>query len=397
VVGLLMTDAVRAGRAAAVQEAFRSMPERYLGCPRGFGATYHFALGDIGRTWEVRLTEQEVRVREGASGTPDTTIGTDAETWLALVAGQTSGIEAFFARRLWARGDIDLALAFEGQFRRPDGSPPVVRVHRTGPPRCALSALTLGSGPDVVLLHGLGSSKVSFFDTAAALGRDYRVHAVDLPGFGSSDKPATGRYNARYFADATVAYLDAEGIGSAHLVGNSMGGRVALEVALTRPERARTVALLCPAVAFARRPLHPLVRLSRPELGTLPHRLHRGTVERQFLRMFADPDAIDPHIAQIAVDEFQRLYRSPRGATSTWMRPSDGAASTRGSPDCRPRPCSCGARMTRSSRPASRGTSSSGCPEPTRSSSRAAVTSPRSSVPRRRSACSVACSATRTP
>jgi pimeloyl-ACP methyl ester carboxylesterase len=306
------TDPLRAGRAAAVQDAFRSMPERYLGAPPGFKATCHFALGDIGRTWEVRLTEQEVRVREGASGTPDATIGTDAETWLDLVDGETSVIEGFFARSVWARGDLDLALAFEGLFRRPDGSPPIARIHRTGTARCELSALTLGSGPDVVLLHGLGSSKVSFFDTAAALSRDYRVHAIDLPGFGSSAKPAAAGYDARYFADAIVAYLDAEGIGSAHLVGNSMGGRVALEVALTRPERARTVALLCPAVAFVRRQLHPLVRLARPELGALPHRLHRGTVERQFWRMFADPDTIDPHIAQIAVDEFQRIYRSPR-------------------------------------------------------------------------------------
>ena len=48
----------------------------------------------------------------------------------------------------------------------------------------------MGEGPDVLLLHGLGGTKSSFFDTAAALSRRYRVHALDFPGFGGSGKPA---------------------------------------------------------------------------------------------------------------------------------------------------------------------------------------------------------------
>ena len=52
----------------------------------------------------------------------------------------------------------------------------------------------MGEGPDVLLLHGLGGTKASFFDTAAALSRRYRVHALDLPGFGGSSKPAPAPY-----------------------------------------------------------------------------------------------------------------------------------------------------------------------------------------------------------
>ena len=55
----------------------------------------------------------------------------------------------------------------------------------------------MGEGPDVLLLHGLGATKTSFFDTAAALSGSYRVHALDLPGFGGSSKPALAKYNAR--------------------------------------------------------------------------------------------------------------------------------------------------------------------------------------------------------
>jgi pimeloyl-ACP methyl ester carboxylesterase len=168
----------------------------------------------------------------------------------------------------------------------------------------------MGSGPDILLLHGLGGTKTSFFDTAAALSRDYRVHAMDFPGFGSSSKPAHAPYNARWFADTVIAVMDELGIERAHVVGNSMGGRVAIEVGLRHPERVGALALLCPAVAFVRRDFHHVVRLLRPEFGLLPHRFRRATVAAQFWSMFADPDLIDPSMADIVVDEFQRIYGS---------------------------------------------------------------------------------------
>jgi pimeloyl-ACP methyl ester carboxylesterase len=104
--------------------------------------------------------------------------------------------------------------------------------------------------------------------------------------------------------------MDELAIDRAHIVGNSLGGRVAIEVGLRAPERVHGLGLLCPAVAFIRRGLHPVVRLLRPELGVLPHRFARGTVESQLLDLFADPGALDPSVADIVVDEFQRIYGS---------------------------------------------------------------------------------------
>ena len=54
----------------------------------------------------------------------------------------------------------------------------------------------------MLLLHGLGGTKALFFDTAAALSRAYRVHAIDLPGFGGSSKPPPAPYDAALFAAA---------------------------------------------------------------------------------------------------------------------------------------------------------------------------------------------------
>src|SRR4051812_49110484 len=106
--------------AAAVDRAFRSLPERYLGAPEGFDTTCHVVLGDLGRSWEVRCTSRGARVRAGGTRRrPDVTIWTDADTWLALREGTLSGIEAFSRRRLWARGRLDDAKAFEGLFRLP--------------------------------------------------------------------------------------------------------------------------------------------------------------------------------------------------------------------------------------------------------------------------------------
>jgi hypothetical protein len=208
-----------------VERAFRTLPERYLGAPKDFDATYHVRLGDIGHTFEVRCTEEGARVHKGVTRrTPDVVIGTDATTWLRLRRGDLNGIEAYSQRLLYARGDLDLAVGFEGLFRLPDDRDPLLRIHDVRLPGRRVSTLTLGEGPDVLLIHGL--------------------------------------------------------------------------------------ALLCPAVAFIKRDFHPVVRLLRPELGMLPHRFRRGTVERQLWGLFADPDALDPSVADVAVDEFQRIYMS---------------------------------------------------------------------------------------
>src|SRR4051794_34552198 len=294
-----------------VAEAFHTLPARYLGAEPGFDATYHVRLGDIGRSWEVRCTTLGARVRAGATRrSPDVVIGTDAETWLQLRAGELSGVDAFSQRRLYARGDLDLAVGFEGLFRLPSGRPPLVKIHHVPVGKLRISPLTMGQGPDVLLLHGLGATKSSFFDTAAALSRHYRVHALDLPGFGGSSKPAIAPYGAPYAARAVVGTMDALNISRAHLVGNSMGGRVAIEVGLTRPDRVGGIALLSPAVAFVRRDWHWAVRFARPELGMLPHSLGRDRIARTFWALFADRDLVDPSMADIVVDEFERIYRS---------------------------------------------------------------------------------------
>jgi pimeloyl-ACP methyl ester carboxylesterase len=298
-------------RARRVREAFAELPDRFLGVPDGIEATFQIRLGDVGRTWEVIARADRCEVHPSPTRKPDVVIGSDAATWLALREGRLSGVDAFSQRRLWVRGDLDYALGFEGLFRLPGDRDPLLRVRRVATERGTLTSLIAGHGPQhVVCLHGLGSNKASFFETVAALAPDHTVHAIDLPGFGSSDKPARGRYDAPWFATAVLGYMDARGIDRAHLIGNSMGGRVSLEVGFEAPDRVSSMSLLAPALAFRRRQLAPIIRMLRPELAVFPHALREKVVRAQFRALFADPECLDPAAADVAVEEFVRLYRS---------------------------------------------------------------------------------------
>ena len=306
------TTSLRAQRLRRVEEAFRSLPSRYLGADAGFDATFQVRLGDVGRTWEVHAQSERCRVRPSATRDPDVVIGSDAGTWIGLREGRLSGLDAFAQRRLYARGDLDLALGFEGLFHLPGGRPPLLRVIDVETSGATIRSVVAGEGSEpVICIHGLGSNKSSFFETVSALTPDHTVHAIDLPGFGGSSKPARGAYDAAYFARAVLDYMEGVGLERAHLVGNSMGGRIALEVALADPDRAITVSLLAPALAFRkRRELVPLVKLMRPELAAIPHPVREARVRAFFWGLFARPERLDPASADVAADEFCRTYRS---------------------------------------------------------------------------------------
>jgi pimeloyl-ACP methyl ester carboxylesterase len=299
-------------RLQAVEDAFASLPERYLGAHPGFHASYRIELDDLGLSWAVELDDDRCLVTVSPKRDPDVVIGTDAETWLELREGKLSGLDAFRSRRLWARGNLDLAVAFEGFFRLPNGRPPLLRIHEVKAGKARISTLSAGDGIEtVILIHGLGSDKTSFYETVSALTPEYTVHAIDLPGFGSSSKPLRAPYDAAWFARAVCRFMDAQGIERAHMVGNSLGGRVAIEVGLRAPERVQSLSLLCPSLAWRkRRHFVPVVRLLRPELAAIPHTFGDALVRKQFWSMFSRPERIHPNAADVAVEEFLRNYRS---------------------------------------------------------------------------------------
>jgi pimeloyl-ACP methyl ester carboxylesterase len=85
-----------------------------------------------------------------------------------------------------------------------------------------------GQGKPVILLHGFGASAYSWRFLAPALARDHRVFTIDLKGFGLSDKPADDRYAIDDQAEIIAQFIRSQNLADAVLVGNSMGGGVAL-------------------------------------------------------------------------------------------------------------------------------------------------------------------------
>ena len=104
--------------------------------------------------------------------------------------------------------------------------------------------ISRGKGTDIVLVHGSIDSVSTWRRVFEPLSQRYRVHALDLPGFGFSGKPAAASYTTEWLAEQLIAYLDASGIERAVLVGNSLGGYVSTEVALLRPARVLALVLL---------------------------------------------------------------------------------------------------------------------------------------------------------
>ena len=115
---------------------------------------------------------------------------------------------------------------------------------RTLVPTAAGTIASITSGetrpdlPELVLVHGVTDTADTWRSVEAPLSADTRVHSIDLPGHGLSDFPANTLTVAE-MADAVIAYLDAVGVRSAVVVGNSLGGGVALGLCSRDPGRIR--------------------------------------------------------------------------------------------------------------------------------------------------------------
>jgi pimeloyl-ACP methyl ester carboxylesterase len=102
----------------------------------------------------------------------------------------------------------------------------------------------LGDGPAVLLVHGWPTSSLLWHGVLPAIARTNRVVAIDLPGFGGSDKPPGGRYDFPDFESAIDGLLDHLGIERVAIAGHDLGGPIAVHWTLTRPGRVTALALL---------------------------------------------------------------------------------------------------------------------------------------------------------
>ncbi|MDF3312793.1 alpha/beta fold hydrolase [Rhodococcus sp. T2V] len=258
--------------------------------------------------WTVTVDDGMAEVTRGVATDPTCTVHTDADTLADLLIGRRSGVDAFLVGDLTARGSLATVLQIGGAFA-PDVDL-VTRPRAREVTACGLRTAYLEAGradaPPVVLLHGLGATNASMLPVLADLAEDFRVLAPDLPGFGASDAPAW-TYTAEQLFRWLRDFLDAVGAGGAVVIGNSLGGRLALELAMREPDTVDKLVLLCPSPAFRRfRQLAPLARWWPVDVARLPMiGLPRAVVMAGAKSMFARPDRVPQPWFEAAVDEFE--------------------------------------------------------------------------------------------
>ncbi len=181
-----------------------------------------------------------------------------------------------------------------------------------------------GAGEPLVLIHGLGgSSDADWGQTMAPLAKRFHIYALDLPGFGRSDKPPQATYAIRSQSATLVKFLDAVGIRQAHLCGLSMGGWIAAYTASEHPDRvARLVladsagvrlepaperALLDPGTTtedfagFLRTLFYNPPRLPAPLIRDFQAQAQRQAwvIDRALAAMLTGEDALEPRLGKI--------------------------------------------------------------------------------------------------
>ena len=296
-----------------VRERMLTMPNRFRRrAAEGFAAEFGLHIDDD--RYRIAIADGRCSVREEEPVSPAAKITTDARTWLELDAGSLSSIDAFLDDRIEVRGHVDHAVRMQSLFR-PTGRDRTpqdleqIEVYADGK---RLSAYAFGEGPPVVLLHGLAATKLSYLPLLPALAERHRVIVPDLPGHGESTK-RRGSYTPASFSRTVLALMDRLEVDRATLIGNSMGGRVSLEIAADAPERVEGLVLLDPAAAGIPFPLYArLLGLLPTGVGAVPVPWRKRLVVAGIRQLFAHPDRLPRNAYLAGADEFMRIYRSGR-------------------------------------------------------------------------------------
>ncbi|WP_007027135.1 alpha/beta fold hydrolase [Saccharomonospora iraqiensis] len=202
-----------------------------------------------------------------------------------------------------------------------------------------------GGARTAVYVHGLGGSSTNFSDLAGLLSPWAEGHAPDLPGFGFSPPTEGFDFSLRAQADVLADYLTGHCRGPVDLVGNSMGGAVAMMLAAHRPELVRTLTLVSPAVpdrrpdprrlADPRLPLAYLPLVGRRVRRRLAAMSPRQRAEQVLRLCFADPTLFPEHRLAELIDEHgarasltwaeEALGRSTTEIFRAWFTPGRGS------------------------------------------------------------------------
>jgi 4,5:9,10-diseco-3-hydroxy-5,9,17-trioxoandrosta-1(10),2-diene-4-oate hydrolase len=179
--------------------------------------------------------------------------------------------------------------------------PPFGRMH-TVPSGHDMHVLEAGKGPALVFIHGSGPGANAYsnfslnYTTIAAAG--YRVVLPDLIGFGYSSKPVGIDYTLDLFVRTSVELLDALDIKECVLVGNSLGGAVALKIAMEQPQRVRKLVLMAPGGIESREDYFKMPGIQKMVSGFVGEGFDRAGLRRLLELLTFDPKFVTDELVE---------------------------------------------------------------------------------------------------
>ena len=178
-------------------------------------------------------------------------------------------------------------------------------VERVDAGGIATRALVAGSGPDVLFLHGTSGHLEAFTrNITAHVDAGFRCHAIDLLGHGDTDKPDDD-YEIPRYVDHVLAYLDARGIESVHLAGESLGGWVSAWLTSEHPARVRSLQLIAAGGTKANPAVMERIRTSTVRAVEADDR----ALTRQRLELLMHH--IEGNVTDELVEVRHRIYHTP--------------------------------------------------------------------------------------
>lgn len=224
------------------------------------------------------------------------------------------GALAVLAAAIWAWTPDRSRAGLERRYSNPathiDVGGTTLRVRDTGPT----------GAPALLLIHGFGSSLETWDAWARDLSARYRVVRLDLPGCGLSEPDPTRNYSDTRTLALVGGLMDRLGIGTATLIGNSMGGRIAWRFAAAFPGRVSKLVLISPdgfaspGFEYGKPPRVPML------LSLMKYFLPRALMRQNLAAAYADP----ARLSEPVVERYYDLLLAPgnRGAMLDRMRQS---------------------------------------------------------------------------
>jgi pimeloyl-ACP methyl ester carboxylesterase len=170
----------------------------------------------------------------------------------------------------------------------------------------AFSHLDAGSGPPLVLLHGIGSAAASFRYQVETLSPRLRVIAWDAPGYGASTRLTTEHPDASHYVAALDRWLGALGIDRCHMLGHSLGTLIAARFAAEQPKRMISLTLASIASGHGRLPPAEQQRLLAERLNDLSELGAHGMAAKRGPRLLG-PEATEP-TRRMVVETMSRIH-----------------------------------------------------------------------------------------